>query len=229
MLDVRQVTKTYYQGKVRVQALEEVSLNVAAGEFVAVTGPSGSGKSTLLNLIGGLDHPTSGEILIDHESLSDMSDARMTKMRRRKIGFIFQFFNLLPTMTAQDNVALPLLLDGRMRKQAYERAEQVLGQVGLGKRLRHRPDEMSGGEQQRVAVARALAFDPALILADEPTGNLDSKSSRQVMEMISELSAKYQKATVLVTHDPRSWEYADRIVRIVDGKISTDEGLDADH
>jgi len=228
MLEVRQVGKTYGQGKVLVKALDDVSFRLGPGEFVAITGPSGSGKSTLLNLIGGSDHLSFGDILIDGQSLKDMSDARRTKMRRQKIGFIFQFFNLLSTMTAHENVALPLLLDGVMRKGAYERAEDILTQVGLGDRLHHRPDEMSGGQQQRVAVARALAFDPALILADEPTGNLDSKSGQQVMEMISELSKTYRKGIVLVTHDPKSWKYADRIIRIVDGKIVEQQAMDDD-
>ncbi len=219
MLEVRDIRKTYYQGKIPVHAVDGISFVLNPGELLAVTGPSGSGKSTLLNLIGGLDEPTSGELLIGGQSMLALNDADRTRMRRTKIGFIFQFFNLLPTMTAQENVALPLLLDGRARKTAYERAAEILGRVGLGKRMVHRPDELSGGEQQRVAIARALAFDPVLILADEPTGNLDSKSGTAVMEMVRSLATDFHKAVLLVTHDPRSWGYGDRIMRIVDGKV----------
>jgi putative ABC transport system ATP-binding protein len=219
MLEVKDLIKTYYQGKIPVHAVAGISFKVEAGEFVAITGPSGSGKSTVLNLIGGLDDPTTGDILIDDRSIVDLSDAERTKMRRNKIGFIFQFFNLLPTMSALDNVALPLLLDGAKRKIAYEKSTEILTQVGLGTRVAHRPDELSGGEQQRVAIARALAFNPVLVLADEPTGNLDSKSGMQIMEMITSLARKFNKAVVLVTHDPKCWEFADRVIRIVDGKI----------
>ncbi|MCL4235200.1 MAG: ABC transporter ATP-binding protein [Deltaproteobacteria bacterium] len=221
MLEVRDIRKTYYQGKIPVHAVDGISFVLNTGELLAVTGPSGSGKSTLLNLIGGLDEPTDGELLISGQSMLSLNDADRTRMRRTKIGFIFQFFNLLPTMTAQENVALPLLLDGRARKTAYERAAQILERVGLGKRMVHRPDELSGGEQQRVAIARALAFDPVLILADEPTGNLDSKSGTAVMEMVRALATDFQKAVLLVTHDPRSWGYADRIMRIEDGRVQS--------
>ncbi len=223
MLEVRDIRKTYYQGKIPVHAVDGISFVLNPGELLAVTGPSGSGKSTLLNLIGGLDEPTDGDLLIGGQSMLSLNDADRTRMRRTKIGFIFQFFNLLPTMTAQENVALPLLLDGRARKTAYERAAEILGRVGLGKRMVHRPDELSGGEQQRVAIARALAFDPVLILADEPTGNLDSKSGTAVMEMVRALATDFHKAVLLVTHDPRSWGYADRIMRIVDGKVQAIE------
>jgi len=217
-IEVRRLAKDY-TGGVTVHALADVSFTVLPGEVVALTGPSGSGKTTLLNLIGGLDEPTSGDILIDGRSIVSLSDSERTKMRRSMIGFIFQFFNLLPTMSALDNVALPLLLDGTRRKGAYDRAEQILSKVGLENRVRHRPDELSGGEQQRVAIARALAFDPVLVLADEPTGNLDSKSGMQVMEMITSLARDFNKAVVLVTHDPKCWDFADRIVKIVDGKV----------
>ena len=219
MLEIVDLHKTYLQGKIPVNAVDGVSFRVEAGEFLAITGPSGSGKSTLLNLISGLDDPSSGDVLLQNESLIRLSDAERTRMRRSRIGFIFQFFNLLPTMSAADNVALPLLLAGQKRRAAYARAEAILEQVGMGHRVKHRPDELSGGEQQRVAIARALVFDPVLILADEPTGNLDSKSGTQVMEMITSLSKKFGKAVVLVTHDPRCWQYCDRIVHLVDGRI----------
>lgn len=221
MLDVKDLKKIYTQGAIAVHAVDGISFSLQSGELLAVTGPSGSGKSTLLNLIGGLDQPSTGDIRIDGRSMLDLSDAERTRMRRNKIGFVFQFFNLLPTMNALENVALPLLLDGRARINAYERAEEILGKVGLAKRVQHRPDELSGGEQQRVAIARALAFDPGLILADEPTGNLDSKSGAQVMDMVRALAVDYGKAVLLVTHDPRSWGCADRIMRIVDGKIQS--------
>ncbi|NLH47728.1 MAG: ABC transporter ATP-binding protein [Myxococcales bacterium] len=223
MLEIVDLHKTYLQGKIPVNAVDGVSFRVEAGEFLAITGPSGSGKSTLLNLISGLDDPSSGDVLLQNESLIRLSDAERTRMRRSRIGFIFQFFNLLPTMSAADNVALPLLLAGQKRRAAYARAESILEQVGMGHRVKHRPDELSGGEQQRVAIARALVFDPVLILADEPTGNLDSKSGTQVMEMITSLSKKFGKAVVLVTHDPRCWQYCDRIVHLVDGHIQSIE------
>ncbi|MCZ7585554.1 MAG: ABC transporter ATP-binding protein [Deltaproteobacteria bacterium] len=219
MLDVRDLKKTYHQGEVPVHALRGVSFRLEPGEFLAVSGPSGSGKSTILNLIGGLDDPTDGDILIDGRSIVTLDDAERTRMRRSRIGFIFQFFNLLPTMTAIENVTLPLLLGGTARKSADQRATEILERVGLGHRLHHRPTELSGGEQQRVAIARALAFDPVLILADEPTGNLDTKSGTQVMEMISALARDFGKAVLLVTHDPRSISYAGRVINIVDGLV----------
>jgi putative ABC transport system ATP-binding protein len=229
MLEVRDLKKTYYQGKIPVHAVNGISFRVEAGAFVAITGPSGSGKSTLLNLISSLDTPTSGEVVIDGQSIVELSDAERTKLRRRKLGFIFQFFNLLPTMTAADNVALPLLLEGRRRKEAYDRAQRILDRVGLTARVQHRPDELSGGEQQRVAIARALVFDPVLILADEPTGNLDSKSGTQVMQMIASLSRADRKTVVMVTHDPSCWSYADRLIRIVDGEIDSIEDNQRPH
>ncbi|MHA1568663.1 MAG: ABC transporter ATP-binding protein [Alphaproteobacteria bacterium] len=219
MLEVIELVKTYYQGKIPVQAVDGVSLNVEEGEFVIITGPSGSGKSTLLNLIGGLDHPTDGDVRIGGTSIRELSDTELTKMRRKQIGFVFQFFNLLPTMSALENVSLPLILGGLRRHKANERAREILTRVGLGDRVQHRPDELSGGEQQRVAIARALAYNPTLILADEPTGNLDTKSGTQVLEMLRDLAKKDNKSVVLVTHDPRAREYGDRMVRLVDGKV----------
>jgi putative ABC transport system ATP-binding protein len=221
MLEVQDLRKNYLQGKVTVKALDGITFATAEGEFIGITGPSGSGKSTLLNLISGLDQPTAGDVRIDGQSIVALSDAALTRLRRTKLGFIFQFFNLLPTLTAADNVALPMLLEGKNRKAAYQRAEEMLDRVGLAPRLAHRPDELSGGEQQRVAIARALVFDPVLILADEPTGNLDSKSGTQIMEMITRLSRELGKTVVMVTHDPRSWSYCDRLIHIVDGQIES--------
>ncbi len=223
MLEVVNLRKTYYQGKIPVHAVDGISFRVAKGEFVAITGPSGSGKSTVLNLISSLDQPTEGDVLIEGRSIISLCDAERTKLRRRSLGFIFQFFNLLPTMSAADNVALPLMLEGKKRKPSYQRAAEILERVGLGHRLEHRPDELSGGEQQRVAIARALVFDPGLILADEPTGNLDSKSGVQIMEMVAGLSRDYGKTVVMVTHDPSCWAYSERLIRIVDGQISSIE------
>ncbi len=219
MLQVVDLVKTYYQGKIPVHALAGVSFEVADGEFVTITGPSGSGKSTVLNLIGGLDTPTSGDVRIDQASLLKLSDTARTKMRRDRIGFVFQFFNLLPTLSALENVALPLILGGVRRKDADARAQQILSRVGLGDRVKHRPDELSGGEQQRVAIARALAYNPVLILADEPTGNLDSKAGLQILEMLRSLAREENKSVVLVTHDPNAWRYGDRMIRLVDGKV----------
>ncbi len=219
MLQVVDLVKTYYQGKIPVHALAGVSFEVADGEFVTITGPSGSGKSTVLNLIGGLDTPTSGDVRIDQASLLKLSDTARTKMRRDRIGFVFQFFNLLPTLSALENVALPLILGGVRRKDADARAQQILTRVGLGDRVKHRPDELSGGEQQRVAIARALAYNPVLILADEPTGNLDSKAGLQILEMLRSLAREENKSVVLVTHDPNAWRYGDRMIRLVDGKV----------
>ncbi|MCB1152903.1 MAG: ABC transporter ATP-binding protein [Deltaproteobacteria bacterium] len=223
MIEVRDLVKIYHQGAVAVHALRGVSFRVEPGEFLGITGPSGSGKSTILNCLGGLDDPTSGEVIIDGTPIGGLSDNERTLLRRRKIGFIFQFFNLLPTMSALDNVALPMLLDGRSRAKVYERAASILNDVGLGHRMTHRPDELSGGEQQRVAVARALAFDPVVILADEPTGNLDSKSSAVVMEFISDLATKHGKAVILVTHDPFSLGFARRVIRVADGHLVSDD------
>ena len=219
MLEVVDLVKTYFQGKIPVHAVDGVSFTVGQSEFVTITGPSGSGKSTVLNLIGGLDTPTSGDVRIDDTSIRELTDTELTKMRRNRIGFVFQFFNLLPTMSALENVSLPLILGGVKRKDAAERTQAILTRVGLGDRVQHRPDELSGGEQQRVAIARALAYDPVLILADEPTGNLDTKAGEQVLEMLHDLAKRDGKSVLLVTHDPRAWHYGDRLIRLVDGKI----------
>src|SRR5436190_11471067 len=228
MVVVRDLQKVFRQGDSEVQALAGVSLDVAAGEFLSIMGPSGSGKSSLLHLIGGLDQVSAGEIRIDGRVLSQMSDDEITVFRRRKIGIIFQFFNRLPAHTAEENVALPLLLDHRRPRDVRPRVEAALAQVGLLHRRRHRPDELSGGEMQRVAIARALVIDPAVILADEPTGNLDSKMGQDILELIKGMSERTGVTVVLVTHDLRAAAYGDRMITLRDGRI-IDEVTSPDH
>jgi putative ABC transport system ATP-binding protein len=220
MLKLEKVSKTYGRGSAAVCALNAVSLEVAKGEFLAVMGPSGSGKSTLLHLLAGLDAPSSGEIYLNDVPISKMSDDEITVFRRRNVGFVFQFFNLLPTLDAQENVALPLLLDGQSMKAATPKAARMLELVGLGHRRTHHPDELSGGEAQRVAIARALVFEPQLLIADEPTGNLDSRSGEEVLGLIRELKQRYVLTVVMVTHDQRAASYGDRIVMLRDGEIA---------
>jgi putative ABC transport system ATP-binding protein len=222
MIALRSVRKVYGRGETEVCALSAVSLDISEGEFVSVVGPSGSGKSTLLHLLGGLDQPTSGEIVIGGTPISGMTDDEITIFRRRKIGFVFQFFNLLPTLTAEENVALPLLLDGRAWRTVRPNVEAVLEQVGLGRRRGHRPDELSGGEMQRVAIARALVIDPLLILADEPTGNLDTRTGEQILGLIHDANRSRGATVLLVTHDARAASYGTRTVTMQDGAIVQD-------
>ena len=216
---VRGLTMVFGDGPTRVEALRGVDLDVARGEFVAVVGASGSGKSTLLHLVGGLARPTAGTVHVAGVDLGGLDDDRLTLVRRRRIGIVFQSFNLLPVLTAAENVALPLEVDGVPRAKAMERAAAALARVGVGARAGHRPPEMSGGEQQRVAIARALVADPALLLADEPTGNLDSSSGDQVMALLRALADERGRTIVMVTHDPADAAVADRIVRLADGRI----------
>ena len=213
------LTKVYGSGDTAVTALDHVSLQVEPGEFVAVMGPSGCGKSTLLHLLGGLDRPTSGSVTIDGHTLSNLSDAKLTELRRHKIGFIFQFFNLIPVLNAVENAALPITLDGVSQTEARERAKEWLTRFGLSDRLGHRPDQLSGGQQQRVAVARALVADPALILADEPTGNLDTRASEEIAGLLRQVANEWGRSVVVVTHDPRIAAHADRIIFLKDGRI----------
>jgi putative ABC transport system ATP-binding protein len=215
-----ELSRVYQQGDRQVSALRDVDIEIRRGEFVAITGPSGSGKSTLMHLLGGLDHPDTGEVFLEGRSLSSMNDKELASMRRRRLGFVLQFFNLLPTLTAEENVAFPLLLDGV--SDAIEQAEAALDSVGLAHRVKHRPAHMSGGEQQRVALARALVTSPALVLADEPTGNLDSLTGEEILQLLRATADRGQ-TIVLVTHDLKAASYADRIVRIVDGLL-VDEG-----
>ena len=219
LIQAEQLTKIYGQGETAVTALDHVNLIVAPGEFVAVMGPSGCGKSTLLHLVGGLDRPTEGRVRIDGADLTTLDDARLTELRRRRIGFVFQFFNLIPVLDATENAALPLTLDGVKPAEARAKASEWLTKVGLGNRLRNRPDQLSGGQQQRVAIARALVADPALVLADEPTGNLDTRASDEVAGLLKQVSDAWGRAVVMVTHDPRLAAYADRIIFLKDGAI----------
>lgn len=221
LISANNLTKVYGSGDTAVRALNDVSLQVEPGEFVAIMGPSGCGKSTLLHLLGGLDRPTTGSVVIDGNNLSELSDARLTELRRHKIGFIFQFFNLIPVLNAVENAALPVTLDGVRQSEAKERATDWLRKVGLDERLDHRPDQLSGGQQQRVAVARALVANPALILADEPTGALDSVSTRDILSLFDELN-EAGRTLVVITHEHDVAERAKRTVHIYDGQL-TDE------
>lgn len=221
MIELQNIRKIYNLGDEEVRALDGVSLKVQEREFVAIVGASGSGKSTLMNMIGCLDTPDEGEYYIDGQNVTEMSERELSTMRNRKIGFIFQQFNLLPKLTAYENVELPLIYQGLPGKERHARVEEALSRVGLANRMKHRPNQLSGGQQQRVAVARALATHPSLILADEPTGNLDSKSTRDIMELIHELH-RQGNTIVLITHDDNIAQEAQRQVRIMDGKIVSD-------
>jgi putative ABC transport system ATP-binding protein len=223
MIDVQNVVKVYRRGSNEVRALDGVSLRVPRGQFLSIMGSSGSGKSTMLNLLGALDVPTSGTISIDGQQVSQMPDDALSQFRRSRLGFIFQFFNLLPTLTAIENAILPELLGGKSREEMEPKARALLESVGLKGRWNHRPDELSGGEMQRVAVARALLSEPALLLADEPTGNLDSKTGAEVLRLIREATRERNLTVVMVTHDPRAAEVGDRLVRLADGRIVGDD------
>jgi putative ABC transport system ATP-binding protein len=215
-IDVR---KIYRQGENDITALAGVSLDIAKGSFVVIMGPSGSGKSTLLHLIGGLDRPSSGELLVDNRLVGQMADDEVTLFRRTKIGFVFQFYNLLPTLTALENVTLPFVLDGVSKGEADRKAQLLLGKVGLEQRKHHLPEELSGGEIQRVAVARALAFDPPILLADEPTGNLDSKNGDAILLLLRSINQEQGCTVVMVTHSQEAASYGDRIIFLRDGKV----------
>ena len=219
VLQADQVTKQYRMGDVIVNALERVDFQVEPGEFVAIMGPSGSGKSTLLHLLGGLDMTSSGEITLAEQSLSKLSDNEITLVRRRKVGFIFQFYNLVPTLTAEENIVLPLLIDGRDLKKYQSKLDDLLRLVGLSDRRDHKPDQLSGGQQQRVAIARALVTDPDIVLADEPTGNLDSKSGKAILELLRRSCDERHHTIVMVTHDAYAASYADRVVFLKDGRL----------
>ena len=218
MVEVTNLSKRY-EGKRTVHALRDVSFRVEKGEMIATMGPSGSGKSTLLNIIGGLDRPSEGSVIIDGRDTTGLNDDDLTRLRREKIGFIFQFFNLLPTLTAQENVALPLYLTGAGGKEARARALEMLERAGLGDRTEHLPDELSGGEQQRVAMARALILSPPLILADEPTGNLDSKNGQEVLVLFKRLQSRFGTTVIMVTHDAKAAAFCDRILNMQDGQL----------
>ena len=221
MIELRKATRKYQQGLREVYALREVTLRIRQGEFLSIMGPSGSGKSTLLHLMGGLDQPTEGEVFLDGKPLHGITDNELTLLRRRRVGYIFQFFNLLPLLTAAENVGLPLLLEGLPFSQVRPKAESLLQQVGLSERTDHRPDQLSGGEMQRVAIARALIAKPAVLLADEPTGNLDSHTSEEIFLLLKALNDQGQ-TIVMVTHDPKAAAYGSRIVTLKDGAPAQD-------
>jgi putative ABC transport system ATP-binding protein len=221
MIQLHDVMKTYNQGQRVVNAVRGVSLNVDGGEFVTIMGPSGSGKSTLMHLMGALDTPSEGRAVFQGRDLQTLSDRERSILRRTKIGFVFQAFNLLPTLSGAENVALPLLLDGKNRKASILKACECLERVGLAHRADHYPDEMSGGEMQRVAVARALVADPEAVLCDEPTGNLDTATSREVLTLLAELRTP-TRLIVMVTHDPSAAEFGTRLVKIRDGRVEAD-------
>jgi len=221
MIELKGVTRTYRQGTKDIHALNNITLSIRTGEFLSVMGPSGSGKSTLLNLIGGLDQPSSGEIFIDRRPLHGISDDELTLIRRRHVGFIFQFFNLLPILTAAENVGLPLLLEGIPFSRVKPKAEALLQKIGLGERIEHRPEQLSGGEMQRVAIARALITNPAVLLADEPTGNLDSHTSEDIFRLLTALHREGQ-TIVMVTHDQTAASHGMRTITLRDGSIAED-------
>ena len=222
VIEARELTKTYIMGEFEVQALRGVSFTVSRGEIVSIMGPSGSGKSTMMNTIGCLDRPTSGEYILDGESVAQMNDDQLASVRNRKIGFVFQSFNLLSRLTALGNVELPLRYAG-LAQGRRERAQKALEAVGLSDRMSHRPYELSGGQQQRVAVARALVNNPAIIMADEPTGNLDSKVGKEIMSLLLALNKELGTTLIIVTHDPKIAEQTQRIIRLKDGELDTIE------
>jgi putative ABC transport system ATP-binding protein len=221
ILSVKELKKTYIMGSTKVHALQSVTLDIFDNEYVALMGPSGSGKSTLMNLLGCLDTPTSGQYFLNGTDVSTMTDAELAEVRNKEIGFVFQTFNLLPRLSALENVALPMVYGGVSRTARLDRAREVLTSVGLGDRVDHKPNELSGGQRQRVAIARALVNSPSIILADEPTGNLDSKTSVEIMEIFDELHRR-GNTIILVTHEPDIAEYAHRVVRLRDGLVESD-------
>ncbi len=217
ILEVQNLCKTYGKGEAGVQALDHVSFSVEKGEFIAIVGESGSGKSTLLNVVGALDNPTSGKVLIGGKDLFSMPEKRLTVFRRRNIGFIFQSFNLIPELNVEQNITFPLLLDYQRPDQ--EHVEELLEILGLKERRRHLPGELSGGQQQRVAIGRALAARPAIIMADEPTGNLDSRNSQEVITLLKSMSAKYSQTILMITHNENHADATDRVLRMADGRL----------
>jgi putative ABC transport system ATP-binding protein len=221
IITLSKLVKTYYIEKVMIPALKGISLQIEKNEYVAIMGPSGSGKSTLMNLIGCLDTPTSGEYILNGQDVSRLDDNNLAEIRNKEIGFVFQTFNLMPRMSALENVALPMIYNGKSRTYREDRAKELLKAVGLGDRMSHKPNELSGGQKQRVAVARAMANNPSIILADEPTGNLDSKTSVEIMKLFDQIHQE-GNTVILVTHEEDISHFARRIVRLLDGEISTD-------
>jgi putative ABC transport system ATP-binding protein len=219
LVSINNLTKTYQRGPERVEVLHGVDLEIEKGDFVALMGPSGSGKTTLLNLIGGLDTPTSGEIAVDGEHIGSMSSGQLAQWRSRHVGFVFQFYNLMPMLTAQRNVELPLLLTNLSGAQRKRNAEVALTLVGLADRMKHRPNELSGGQQQRVAIARAIVSDPTLLICDEPTGDLDRQSAEEILGLLQTLNREHGKTIVMVTHDPKAAEYATHTLHLDKGTL----------
>ena len=221
ILEVKNLCKTYGKGDTMVKALDNVSFSVEKGEFIAIVGPSGSGKSTMLHILGGVDVPTSGNVIIDKTDISQLNETALAIFRRRQIGLVYQFYNLIPILTVQENLTLPLLLDGR--KPDPKIVNSLVSQLGLGQRLNHLPNQLSGGQQQRVSIGRALINNPALLLADEPTGNLDSENSREIISLLRRFNKQYNQTVIIITHDDRIALAADRVIAIEDGKIVRDE------
>ncbi|MBX4258744.1 ABC transporter ATP-binding protein [Clostridium estertheticum] len=223
ILKVENLNKTYGTGENKVEALKNINLIINKGEFVAIVGASGSGKSTLLHLLGGLDRPTAGNVVIDGESIYDYKEEKLAVFRRRKIGFVFQFYNLLPILDVEENIALPALLDNDKVDKVY--LEELIKVLGLSERKNHLPSELSGGQQQRISIGRAVFNKPSIILADEPTGNLDTKNSKDVMELLKFTTKKYNQTLILITHDVNIAAMADRVITIYDGEITSDKNL----
>lgn len=221
ILETQNLCKTYGKGDVMVRALDNVSFSVEKGEFVAIVGPSGSGKSTLLHILGGVDTATSGSVIIDKTDISTLDETALAIFRRRQIGLIYQFYNLIPILTVEENLTLPLLLDGRKPDQA--KVNNIIQKLGLSNRMNHLPNQLSGGQQQRVAIGRALINNPALLLADEPTGNLDSENSREIISLLRSFNKEFKQTVIMITHDERIALSADRIIAIEDGRITRDE------
>lgn len=221
ILEVKNLCKTYGKGDTMVKALDNVSFSVEKGEFIAIVGPSGSGKSTLLHILGGVDVPTSGNVIIDKTDISQLNETALAIFRRRQIGLVYQFYNLIPILTVEENLTLPLLLDGK--KPDAKTVGNLVNQLGLEQRLQHLPNQLSGGQQQRVSIGRALINNPALLLADEPTGNLDSENSREIISLLRRFNKEYNQTVIIITHDERIALSADRVIAIEDGKIVRDE------
>ncbi len=221
ILEVKNLSKIYGKGDTLVKAVDDVSFTVEQGEFVAIIGPSGSGKSTLLHIIGGVDTPTTGNVIIDGTDITKLKESPLSIFRRRQIGLVYQFYNLIPILTVEENLTLPLLLDGR--KPNKEQIDYLVSNLDLGDRLKHLPNQLSGGQQQRVSIGRALANNPALLLADEPTGNLDSENSKEIVALLRKFNREHNQTVIMITHDERIAQSADRIIAIEDGKIVKDE------
>ena len=221
ILKIENISKSYGSGENQVRALDNVSLEIQNGEFIAITGSSGSGKSTLLHIIGSVDKPTSGRVLLEEYDIYQMNDEEQSKLRRKKIALIYQFYNLIPTLNVKENITLPTLLDGGNIDKMY--LDELINLLGLSDRINHLPNELSGGQQQRVSIGRALMSKPSIILADEPTGNLDSKNSKEIMELLKQANQKYHQTIIMVTHDKELAKYAKRIITIEDGKIIKNE------